>query len=1011
MTLALRAIRRPFLPLLAIGLCSLLGLLALGKMPLRHLPDIGHDVVEARLTSPGLTLSDTDLLLARPAEDSATAIAGITSVSVTVTPGAVTLSLPLADPAFADSVTTDLRDRLAALHGSTDIAFDVTSLAPRSSRQSLAARIALIAPDDVGMADIHDRLLPALHRLPGVDRLQADGLTLPELILTPHPERLAELGLTQADLAAALQARLAPADSGRIDSATEGTLSIALAEPQPAPTPEALGRLPVTLPSGATIALSDLAEIRLAHRPDESRVRLDGMPAVLIAIHPQPRADLPDLLARIEAAAAAFSRDHGIATRLIDRRADSVIAQARATTFALLEGALLVLAVVWAALRSWRSVALAMIVLPLSLLPALLAMQAFGFSLNIITLMALTLATGIVVDDAIVEVENIHRHLALGQSRWQATLAATRRIGRAVIATTLAIVAVFLPVALIPGMAGRYFLEFGGTIAIAALASLAVVRLVLPPLAARWIDTPALPETPTTGAANLTLPPPPPPRLARAHARALTLSFRHPLLVALATVALITLSVTAVFRAEGDFIPAEDTGRLTFALDLPRADDADTAEARLATLTRNLLALDGIRHAAAIRPEDDPTRLRLILDLAPRGDRAPATDIMADVQALLAAEPDLRARPLGETGRPQAEMLLTGPDPVALDRIASDTAAALHRSGALPNAAVDRALIPEQRLILDPVAADALSLSRDEAQRSIALLTRSTSPLARLPQPGRAGLPLIIDPGPARSLLLHSGDGPLLPLAAVTRPELTLAPARLDRQDGQPVLRVVTDRAEGQGTAEARAALTDALAMTEAAAFGIQPLATGDAAQRADLMQALQTALASALLLLAAVLFALYRSVGQVLVILLTLPLALGGAMMGLAATGQGLSLPAILAMLLLLGVVAKNAILIVDEGLSRIARGDDPANALLAAARLRARPVLMTSAAIIGGMLPSLAGWGEGAGFRQPLAVAVIAGTAVSTLLSLLIVPVLSLQAHRAGMAVTARLRRSVPA
>ncbi|MCZ8335380.1 MAG: efflux RND transporter permease subunit [Rhodobacteraceae bacterium] len=1010
MTLALRAIRRPFLPLLAIGLCSLMGVLALGQMPLRHLPDIGHDMVEARLTAPGLTLSDTDLLLARPAEDSVTAIAGITSVGVTVTPGAVTLSLPLADPGLADTVTTDLRDRLAALHGSIDVAFDVTNLAPRSSRQSLAARIALTAPDAAGMEAIHDRLLPALHRLPGVDRLQADGLTLPELILTPHPARLAELGLTQSDLAAALQDRLAPAGGGRIDSATEGTLSIALIEPQPDATPEALGRLPVTLPSGATIALADLAEIRLAHRPDSSRVRLDGMPAVLIAIHPQPRADLPDLLQRIEATAAAFSRDHGIATRLIDRRADSVIAQARATTFALLEGALLVLAVVWAALRSWRSVALAMIVLPLSLLPALLAMQAFGFSLNIITLMALTLATGIVVDDAIVEVENIHRHLALGQSRWQATLAATRRIGRAVIATTLAIVAVFLPVALIPGMAGRYFLEFGGTIAIAALASLAVVRLVLPPLAARWIDTPARPETPTTGAANLTLPPPPP-RLARAHSRALTLSFRHPLLVMLATVALITLSVTAVFRAEGDFIPAEDTGRLTFALELPRADDAATAEARLATLTRNLLALDGIRHAAAIRPEEDPTRLRLILDLAPRGDRAPATQIMADVQAFLAAEPDLRARPLGETGRPQAELLLTGPDPVALDRIAADTAAALHRSGALPNAAVDRALIPEQRLILDPAATDALALSRDEADRSLALLTRSSAPLARLPQLGRAGLPLILDPGPARSLLLHAGDGPLLPLAAVTRVELALTPARLDRQDGQPVLRVMADRAEGQGAAEARAALSAALATTEAAAFGIQPLATGDAAQRGDLMQALKTALASALLLLAAVLFALYRSVGQVLVILLTLPLALGGAMMGLAATGQGLSLPAILAMLLLLGIVAKNAILIVDEGLSRIARGEDAAAALLTAARLRARPVLMTSAAIIGGMLPSLAGWGEGAGFRQPLAIAVISGTAVSTLLSLLIVPVLSLYAHRAGAALSTRLRRALPA
>lgn len=1005
MTLALRAIRRPFLPLLAIGLTSLLGLMSLGNLPLRHLPDVGHDVVEARLSAPGLSMADTDLLLARPIEDSATAIAGITSVSLTLTPGAVTLSLPLADPAHADTVTTDLRDRLAALRGTAEVAFDVTSLAPRSSRQSIVARIALTSPDPAGMEAIHDRLLPALHRLPGVDRLQADGLTRPELIISPHPERLAEVGLTQADLAAVLETRLAPAGSGRIDSATEGTLGIALAETRPAPTAHDLGRLPVTLPAGATLALADLADIRLAHRPDASRVRLDGLPAVLIAIHPQPGADLPALLSSIESAAAAFSRDHGIATRLIDRRADGVIAEARATTFALLEGALLVLAVVWMALRSWRSVALAMIVLPLSLLPTLMAMQALGFSLNIITLMALTLATGIVVDDAIVEVENIHRHIAKGQTRWNATLAATRRIGRAVIATTLAIVAVFLPVALLPGMAGRYFLEFGGTIAIAALASLAVVRLVLPPIAARWIDNPA---PLASVAANLTTPPP---RLARLHARALAASFRRPILVTLATCALIALSLTAVFRADGDFIPAEDTGRLTFALNLPRADDAATADARLVAITRDLLTLGGIRHVAAIRPEDDPTHLRLLIDLAPRGDRPPAAAIMAEVQTLLADHADLRVRPLGETGRPRAEVLLTGLDPVALDRIAHDAAAALHRSGTLPNAAVDRALIPEQRLILDPVAVDALSLSRAEADRSIALLTRSAAPLARLPQPGGAGLPVILDPGPARSLLLHSGDGPLLPLAAVTRPELTLAPARLERQDGQAILRLMADRHPGQGASETRAALTAALATTDAAALGIQPRATGDAAQRADLIGSLKTALASALLLLAAILFALYRSVGQVLVILLTLPLALGGAAMGLAITGQGLSLPAILAMLLLLGIVAKNAILIVDEGLSRIAAGEDPATAITAAARLRARPVVMTSAAIIGGMLPSLAGWGEGAGFRQPLAIAVIAGTALSTLLSLLIVPVLSLQAHRAGLALTTRLRRAVPA
>lgn len=992
MTLSLWAIRRPFLPLLAIALCSLLGLLSLAQMPLRHLPALGHDTVTARIAAPGLTLAETDIALAQPAEAALGTLPGVTRSHTEITAGRLILTLSLADPAHAEAVKATLRDRLASLQDRLTIATDPAVITSVSSRNQPAARVALIPGPD-GMALIATQLLPQLQRLPGVDSVIADGLTQPEIAIQPDQTRLAELGLTAGDLDRQITARLAASGLGVATGSPD--LSLAVTDGTGRTDPRALRDMPITLGTTQSLPLSELATVTARDRPQTSRARLNGQPAVILTVTPASHADLPSLLSALDQTINRFDAAHpGHSPRLIDRQADTVTAALRATGIALLEGALLVLATVWLALRSARATAIAALALPLSILPTFLAMDILGFSLNIISLLAITLAAGILVDDAIVEVENIQAHLAKGDRPWTATVKATRGIGLAVVATTLAIVAVFLPVTLLPGMAGRYFLEFGGTLSIAALVSLFVARMVIPPIAARWIASP------------FAAPIPPSPPTSSRYQRLLALGLRHPLLGVGLTLALILASVVAVFRHPGDFIPPEDTGRLTIALDLPATSSTSTMDARLDAIATRLASIAGVADVTAILPDATATSALLTVELSPRALRdQPQAAIAAQIAALLATEPDLRALVLGQTGRAPAELVLAGNDPARLDQAAA--AIGTHLQGSLSALATNAPAKAQQTRRIDPVAAAQAGVTRADATAELRLFSQDAPPLATLA--GTDGRPVTLRLDLSANALslttLRNSTGQLIPLSAIATTDIALVPSRLERQDGLTLRRLTAAPAPGETAAEATIRLAAARADR---APDVLPLATGDTAQRAEMMEALKQAMLAGLLLLAALLYALYRSVGQVMVVLATLPLSLGGALIGLALAGQGLSLPVILAMLLLLGIVAKNAILIVDAAQSAIAKGTAPETALIAACQSRARPVIMTSLAIIGGMLPAALGLGAGAGFRQPLAIAVISGITVATALSLFVVPILSLQAHRSTAAL-ARLSRLI--
>jgi multidrug efflux pump subunit AcrB len=406
----------------------------------------------------------------------------------------------------------------------------------------------------------------------------------------------------------------------------------------------------------------------------------------------------------------------------------------------------------------------------------------------------------------------------------------------------------------------------------------------------------------------------------------------------------------------------------------------------------------------AILPDATTPSATLTVELSPRATRSQTqATIATQIDTQLAAEPDLRHRILTQTGRAPVELVLAGTDPARLDQAANTIAR--HLNGSLAALAIDAPLRAERTQAMDPVAAARAGVSRARVMDELRLFGSSAAALATLAGPDGRPVTLRLDLADSAIPLttLHSDTGALVPLSAISHTTLALVPARIERQDGLTLRRLTAAPADGEAAADASRRLAAARADL---APDVTPLAAGDAAQRVEMMAALKQAMLTGLLLLGALLYALYRSIGQTLVILATLPLSLGGALIGLALTGQGLSLPVILAMLLLLGIVAKNAILIIDAAQSAIATGTAPEPALIAACQSRARPVVMTSLAIIGGMLPAAMGLGAGAGFRQPLAVAVISGITVATALSLFVVPILSLQAHR-GTAALARLTR----
>lgn len=994
------SIRRPIPVIVLFTVLTLAGCWSFLHLPVNANPKVEFPIVTVTVTQAGAAPSELESQVTRRIEGAVAGLAGARHITSTIADGTSSTTVEFRIGIDPDRATTDVRDAV------TNIRSDL----PQGIEEPIVARLdveggailyygvrapAMSAVDLSWFVD--DRIARDLLAVAGVQKVQRMGGVGREIRVDLDPDRLAALGITADQVNAQLRSTNADVPGGRGEI---GGREQAIRTLGGARTVAALADTPIALPGGRWARLADLGTVTDGAGEQRSLARLDGEPVVAFAVY------------RAKGASDTVVAD-GVAARLAELQAQTpgvTIGEIASTVeytrdsydsgmAALVEGALLTMLVVFLFLRDWRATLIAAVAMPLSILPAFWAMDLLGFTLNSISLLALTLVIGILVDDAIVEIENIDRHLHLGKRPYRAAIDAADAIGLAVVATTLTIVAVFAPVSFIGGVTGQYFEQFGLTVAVAVLASLLVARLLTPLMAAYLLQ----PKRAAAGGQAA------PSRLGSRYVRLLDWTLDHRGTTLAAAGAILAGSLLLVPLLPTGFLPDGDSKVSNLQVELPPGAtlaDTDAVARRITAGLRQRPEVDhvfatiggagGAAAADANASGGDIAKASFVIVLKPRGERQVTRKAFErSARDELSLVPDIRFAFLGESGGKDVSIVLTGDDPETLSAAVQALEREMRGLPVLANVrSAEPMPRPEIRIRPRPDEAARLGVSAqaigtvariatigdtDANSAKFNLGDRQVPIRVMLDRQARADIE-------ALRQLRVAGDRGAVPLTSVAGIGFGAGDAEVERFDRRRRVSVEADlNGVPLGTALAAIAALPALAQLPE---GVERPAYGDAESMDEMFASFGKAMAAGLLAVLAVLVLLFRDFLQPVTILVALPLSVIGAVLALLSTGAALDMSSVIGLLMLMGIVTKNSILLVDFAIEGRRAGLDRRTALVQACLVRARPIVMTTLAMIAGMMPAALGFGADAGFRGPMAAAVIGGLVTSTLLSLVFVP-----------------------
>ncbi len=1015
------SIRNPTPSVLLFLLLTLLGVMGIQAMKVQQFPDIDLPTVAVTASLPGASPAQMETDVARKLEDSIATLQSVKHIYTTVQ---------------ADTVTVTVEFRLEvptqeALDGVRDAVARIRSLLPGDLRDPAVTKINLAgAPiltytvassrmDDEALSWFVDntvakrmlsvRGVGAVARVGGVDR---------EVRVELDPARMLAMNATAADISRQLRQVQQEASGGRADVGgveqsvrTIGTVQSA----------EELGRMDIALSDGRHVRLGQVATVTDTVAEQRSGALLDGRPVVGFEIVRSRGAGEVDVAQGVRAELAKLKALHpDIAVVEAFNFVDPVEENYRGSMWLLIEGAVLAVLVVWLFLRDWRATLVSATALPLSIIPTFWAMQMLGFSLNVVTLLALSLVVGILVDDAIVEIENIMRHLRMGKTPFQAAMEAADEIGLAVIATSFTLIAVFLPTAFMSGVPGKFFVQFGWTAAIAVFFSLVVARMLTPMMAAYVLK---------------------PPRGAQAEPRWLALylawaasCLRHRIATMFGAAVFFFGSFALVPLLPTGFIPPDDLSQTQVYLSLPpgstfRQTLAVAEEAR-AIVQKNphvklvYTAIGGGASGSdpfAPRGAAEPRKATLTINMTPRAERAGMRkqEVERQLREALADLPGVRLT-VGFGGSAEKYVLVLSSENGA--RLAAHARVVERELRTLPGigSVTTSASLVRPELVVRPdfaraadlgvtsaAIADTLRIATagdyDQSVAKLNLAQRQVPIVVKLPPAARQDFALL------ERLTVPGRQGPVM-LANVASLAIDSGPAQIDRYDRLRNINFEIELNQQPLGDVAKAALE--LPSLRNLPPGVSQTTVGDAEAMAELFGSFALAMGTGVLCIYIVLVLLFRDFVQPVTVLVALVLSVPGAFLALFVTGTALSMPSMIGLVMLMGIATKNSILLIDYViLARRDHGRSRIEALSDACQKRARPIVMTTVAMGAGMLPIAIGWGTDPSFRAPMAIVVIGGLITSTFLSLLVVPVVYTYVDDAIAGVRRGLRRTAPA
>lgn len=831
--------------------------------------------------------------------------------------------------------------------------------------------------------------------MPGVGDVVRRGGSVREIEIALNPVRLLSLGVTVGDVQGALRNYRLDLPAGHWN-ASDGQQPVRILAR--ARSVEELATTPLSI-SGRSLRLSDIARITDRETDAETFLRRDGQQSVVaFSVF---RALSTDEIKVAKAVAEALPELKALAPDITFTLIDETVTPTQETFDAaistLIEGAALAVFVVFVFLRDWRATLIAATSLPLAIIPTFWVLDLMGYTLNMLSLLGVTLVTGILVDDAIVEIENIERHMHMGKTPRQATLDATAEIGLAVMAISTSVAVVFAPVGFMSGVGGQYFKQFGLAVSVSVMFSLLVARLITPIMAAILLR-PSRRQS-HDSAAMIAMP--------GWYARLLRWVVRRKGTVIGVSVLSLALSIGAATQLPDDLVPTEDTGRLVFAVEAaPGATLQQLSDHTDAMARRIRSEIPDVAHVlfeGGVSPSGK-RELRLstlIVHLKDRDVRKTSQrQVQLAVRDMLRTFPDLRAWPLNTNFGREVEISLTAPSPDLLHQARTLVEEQMQSLG-LASVSVDSGFTRSEIHVTPRLAdisrlgipttqiADAIRLAAVGDAETVLPELKTEGRLVpirtRLDAVARADTQILY------ALPVSRINGQPVPLSALADIEWKGGPSSIERFDRQRRVLVGADLAGSQtlGTALSGIRASEEI---KALTSGISIQAAGDGELMDEVLSGFVGALGLGLLLMMAVLVLLFSGLRQPLIILLSLPLALTGAILALFVTETPINLPVLIGILMLMGIVAKNAILLVDFAKIGEDEGMSPADAIVHACRTRPRPILMTTLAMIAGMVPSVVGAAIGGGFRAPMAIVVIGGLLVATVLSLVTTPALFL-------------------
>ncbi|VTU09690.1 acriflavine resistance protein [Actinobacillus porcinus] len=984
------AIHHPILIIVLFLLLTVLGIRAFQALPINADPDMRFPMVNITVTQTGASADELENTVTRRVEDAVAGMAGVRHITSTITEGSSVTAVEFRLETDTDRAVNDVRNAITQIRGNLPQNID-NPVVERMDTEGGALGYYAVQSPNMNQTElswfIDDAVSRELLAVNGVQQVKRLGGEKREVRVALQSAKLNALGITAEQVSQQLAQTNANVPAGRVQwFDQEQSIRVVGSQPSLAD----LANLPIALSDYRKVKLAELATISDSHADVRSRTRLNGREVLGFQVFRSKGSSDTAVEKGVQQALQRLAVNYpDIQMTEVHNSVNTTKENYDVAIATLLEGAALTVLVVWLFLRNWRATLVAAIALPLSILPAFWIMQLLGYTLNSISLLAITLVIGILVDDAIVEIENIETHIHQGKRPFRAALDASDAIGLAVVAITASIVAVFLPVSFIDGMTGQYFGQFGITVAAAVLSSLLVARLATPLLAA-YLLQPSATQTSATISSS---------RLKKAYLTLLTkaLHFRKTTLL-LGGVFLLASAMILPQLPTG-FVPKGDTGMSQLDVTLPPSSTLAQTDEILQKIDRTIRQYDEVALVFTTAGSGEINKGEVLIRLKPHQVRSISQKEFEDkLRETLKQFADVRITFRNEMAARDVSILLTGNDPVKLQQTANELKQQMQGLSTVENVQINAPLMKPEvqaKLRADEAAKAGVSPQAVGNLLQIATLGSTDGNAARFNLPDRQ-IPIRVtlaenernQPEVIRQLRVASSNGGTVPLNTVADIQFGAGSASLERFDRERRIAVEADLALGQTIGTALSQINE-LPIMQNLPDGVRVPSSGDAEMMDEMFGQFSFAMAAGVVMVLLVLVLLFKDFLQPLTILTALPLSIGGAAVGLLAYGAALDMSSVIGILMLMGIVTKNSILLVDFVIEKRQQGMARHQALIQSGSERVRPILMTTIAMVAGMIPAVFASGAGAAFRAPMAIAVICGLTASTLLSLVFVPV----------------------